>query len=408
LREIADNIQEMRLDIREGSLHIPWSKQPIQNVRAGIVLTPDSLVLDEASFAYGKERFGLEGEIKSKQGEGSWLNLTHPRASLGSRFVYEPGSIRSGLWDITSDNSSFQLKGEITDINKLEVRLTGTGNVDFGEFEDFLRKAHPSAAQLKIPEPAEMDLEAEGPLTSMRNLKTRFRLRLPELAFSDATQLEDIEADLSWDSNTLECTYAKANIFGGEARLTGSASAKPFKKPALDLSVFIQNMDLGRAAPVLGIPGEKLSGTVNLDLKLNGLWGRADFLQGSGHFQVLNGHLWETPLYAELHKLSFVTIDGMERLTFKRADGSFIISDGKLITEDMILRSRLINLHLRGTVGFNGALDLLAISRFSSGLLQETDALGGLAPTVIAAAEEQIPHHHISGTLAKPVRTKLN
>ena len=126
-------------------------------------------------------------------------------------------------------------------------------------------------------------------------------------------------------------------------------------------------------------------------------------ITGYGNFTIFDGQLWITPMFKELEKLSFVTIEGIGELEFNQANGSFTIEDQSIYSEDLVLSSRLIDIHVRGKIGFDRSLDLKVISRFSSGLINESYDLGGLAPTVINMAEKKITQYRITGALQDPV-----
>ena len=109
-----------------------------------------------------------------------------------------------------------------------------------------------------------------------------------------------------------------------------------------------------------------------------------------------------------LKKVAFLTIEGAENVVFNNANGSFTIADGGIRTDDVTLSSSLIDIHLSGRIGFDAALALNVVSRFTSGLIQEASEVGGLAPALINIAQGKITRYLITGTFKDPVFTPQN
>ena len=169
------------------------------------------------------------------------------------------------------------------------------------------------------------------------------------------------------------------------------------------MHIFTNETELSALAEQMDLPTEKLSATLNLDLVMRGDLNRAESITGFGNFQILGEHLWSTPLFKELENVSFVTIEGMDNLLFNRASGSFNIGDNHIYSEDSVLSSRLIDILIHGKIGFDKSLNLKLLSRFSSGLREESFQVGGFAPAVMNIAENKITQYRVTGTLDDPV-----
>ena len=174
-------------------------------------------------------------------------------------------------------------------------------------------------------------------------------------------------------------------------------------KPLFKLHIFTQDTNLALISKHWDALNDKISGLLQLDLVLEGQYQEAESLTGHGNFRIFGGQLWRTPVFKELKQLSFLTIEGIDDLEFNQASGSFTIGDEHVHSEDWILSSRLIDIHVRGRIGFDRSLDLDVVSRFSSSLINESYEVGGLAPTMINIAENKITRYRITGVLEDPV-----
>jgi len=97
----------------------------------------------------------------------------------------------------------------------------------------------------------------------------------------------------------------------------------------------------------------------------------------------------------------------MDHVEFTSASGSFKIADDYIYSDDSILSSHLINIYLKGRIGFNQSLDIQIITRFTPSLINETHALGGFAPAILNIAETKITQYRVTGSLNDPRTTAI-
>lgn len=117
-----------------------------------------------------------------------------------------------------------------------------------------------------------------------------------------------------------------------------------------------------------------LRGQSNLAGVMNGwlfLWGKGrseDQLKGRGELQIAPAALYELPLFVKI--FSSLRLDAGDRTAFERADVRYNIANSRYNFEAIHLIGNAINLHGRGYVRFDGAMQLDFYSMLSRNRIQ--------------------------------------
>lgn len=401
--ELTQNIRSIRLDIRNGRLEPKPLKSPVTDLN-GTITVQDMRVFgtDDLFFRHGKDQYTLSGQFSSMPGGLGRANLATQKWEAGARFRTFPDRIEFSTLTLQSGSSHAGASGTVTLLKNpvvdADFRMHAVTERLAADWQD----QWPWLKNLKLKGVIDGKGHVHGSFKSLNGLRLRLEAKSPRLTYADTLTFEPIEADLRLESGILEILYAKAGFYGGEARATGRADLTNLVKPYFETHVFTQDTNLAKLSEKLPAVKNKFSGTLNLDLVLSGIMTDVRSFKGRGNFRVSDGQLWQTELFKRLKKVAFVTIEGAENIIFNRADGSFTIADGGLHTEDCTLSSSLIDVHFSGRIGFDAALALNVVSRFTSGIIREASEVGGLTPVLINIAENKITRYLIQGTLKDP------
>lgn len=404
--ELTRNIRTIRLDIRDGSLKPLPLKTPVTEINGSVLIEDLRLfTANDLFFRHAKEGYTLNGQFNNVNGGLGRLNVNTSKWDAGARFRYYPDrlefstfTLESGLSHAGGSGTVFIQKEPIIDAAFRAHLVTDRLAADW-------QNVWPWMKNLKLKGTIDSEGSIRGTLKKFNGLRVQARARSQRLAYNGMFIFEPIETDLLLDSGKLNVNYARAGFYGGEARANGRADFTDPKRPYFEAHVFTQDTNLAKFCQNLDFIKNKFSGTLNLDLELAGVMNDVKSLKGSGNFRVSDGEIWQTELFKRLKKVAFLTIEGAENVVFNNANGSFTIADGGIQTDDVTLSSSLIDIHLSGRIGFNAALALNVVSRFTSGIIQEASEVGGLAPALIHIAENKITRYLITGTFKDPTFT---
>jgi hypothetical protein len=130
--------------------------------------------------------------------------------------------------------------------------------------------------------------------------------------------------------------------------------------------------------------------------------------RGEGAVSITKGMLLQTAdEFREMGNLPLLKVEGLDLVTFEELAAKFQIRDRKIHTKDLTLLGDSVDLSLEGTIGLDGALDLLMDIQFSDEVMQGAMITGGFAPMVVRQADVAIPQHHVGGTLTEPKTEKM-
>lgn len=99
------------------------------------------------------------------------------------------------------------------------------------------------------------------------------------------------------------------------------------------------------------------SGTLKLNVSVQGQTRDTKTIKGGGSFQIKDGNIWQLKPLKGLG--TFLFIPRFELLTFTSALGDFYIQDGYASTDNLELNSAELGLIAEGKIGFDGELDFV-------------------------------------------------
>ncbi|MBI2438329.1 MAG: hypothetical protein HYV36_05910 [Lentisphaerae bacterium] len=154
------------------------------------------------------------------------------------------------------------------------------------------------------------------------------------------------------------------------------------------------------ARDLLGLPAEQHRGTFAGALELEGALGSdaGQSALGHGWIKIDGSRLFQIPLFGGLSEFLGRIVPGLNlfmRLTDARA--SFVIADGKLHSDDIVIAGEVITLTGKGDYHWNGELDFAVQVK----LLKKDSLLGGVVQTALAPLTKML-EFRLTGTLEDP------
>jgi hypothetical protein len=404
MKDLAHNIHLIKIEARDATLQPKMLKTPISDINGTLrIQNLRVFETDDLFFKHAKEDYTLSGQINSAPGGVGRLHVKQKKWEANARFRLYPDRAEFSTFTLESGASYAGATGTIRNFSQPAVDADFRAHLlPDGLAADWQNRVT-WLKSLKLKGIVDATGTIKGPLQVPAQLHLKLKANSARLVYSDMVIFEPIETDLAYDAGILDISYAKAGFYGGEARATAKADFTNPAKPYFESHVFTQDTDLKKFCEKLDFIKNKFSGTLNTDVVLQGYLNDAKSIKGHGNFRASQGQLWQTELFKRLKKVMFLTIEGAENLMFNTADGSFKIENGGIQSEDCVLSSNIIDVHLNGRIGFDSKLALSVISRFTSSIIKETYEVGGLAPALMNIAEKKITPYRVSGTLKDPV-----
>lgn len=404
--ELTKNIRKISIEVRKGRLAPDPLKSPLTDINGDLRIEDMSVLsAEDLFFRHADSDYTLSGQYNTAPGGAGRLSLATRKWEVGARFRSFPDRVEFSTLTVESGPSHAGASGTLLLLKDPVINADFRAHAVTERLAADWQKELPWLKGLKLKGVIDGKGHFQGSWKKLTGFQLRLEANSKRLTYADLLTFEPIEADLRLNSGILEILYAKAGLYGGEARATGRADLTNLKRPYFETHVFTTDTDLARLSASFPAIKNKFSGLLNLDVTLSGLLNDPKTFTGHGSFRASDGELWETELFKRLRKVAFVTIEGAEKVIFNKAVGSFTVQNGGLNTEDLTLSSKLIDIHFTGRIGFDATVALNVVSRFTSDIIQEASEVGGLTPALINIAENKITRYLISGTLKEPTFT---
>lgn len=404
LSAISQNIQSIQLGVEHGSVSLkkPFSKK-LTDISGKIEIKNERYFFKSLTFKCNDRPFSFMGELDKSGSSNSKFEIRSKEMKATVDSLWDDNAVVLNKVQIQAPGILSNFKGVISNLKVGEMDINGDAELNTSKLKLTFKELGFKNQLAGIPiGTMKSTFELNGIISNLETLKGSIKLSSPLVTFFNFP-LQTVEVDANLQRKVLNIPFLRGLMGGGEVRGKGQIDFALEGAPYFQLHAFADKVDLSQFIASAGIDYKKTEGVLHLDTMLEGYFNKAESIQGTGHFRALGGTIWETDRYSKLGNIPFLRIDGIRDVVFRSADGSFSVKNGRIVSEDIVLNSRNINLHLRGVLEIGGLLNFDLISRFSPSLIKETQQLGNVASTVIRIAEEKISQYKILGTLTNPI-----
>jgi hypothetical protein len=139
----------------------------------------------------------------------------------------------------------------------------------------------------------------------------------------------------------------------------------------------LEAVDIALFARDTIVAGRPLAGRLSGEIEFSGSSGDLATLRGKGRLEIVDGNLWEVPLFLQLMRvLNLGPLPAQEM--FHSGSVRFRVADQRVWLDDFLFHSDSVTLSGSGWVKFDGKIDLLIDTEFSTAILSEIPGLNEL------------------------------
>jgi hypothetical protein len=246
-------------------------------------------------------------------------------------------------------------------------------------------------------EPPEGHVAGVVPLKGVAGTDMRFDLKGGPFSWQNFN-LGFIEGRVHWREETVELSGIEADFYGGTAR--GDAHFDFTGKRDADFQFNIQVEDSDIQPLVVDV----FHSTNRLEGRLSGVLtvtqgDTGDFGSwfGHGNARLEDGYLWSVPIFGIVSPLLDLFLPGLGNSRAKEAEGTYVITNSVIRTEDLMIHTSNMRLLYAGTINFQGDVDAVAEAE----ILRDTVLVGELVSTLLTPLSKAMVIE-IGGTLNQP------
>ena len=390
------------LDIINGQLDWDKFKVRLRDISGRINFDQNQLTWQDLNFYFGDLPCKTGGMLKDYAAPSVNLTLSSRDLALKTSF-----SIKDKLLNLAEFNAEY-LKSEvwikgsinIADAPASIAHLNLDSRIDLAAMEkllgglklDFAAMKPQGTLSLKanlngeLNNPTACDIEVviEGPLFSLYGFKGS-NLIVNYLQRGGLGELQGLSFDFY------------GGIVSSQAKINLSSANFPYR-----IEAAVDNVSLEELKSDTTLKDKPLAGMVKASANFSGFWRDISKLGGNGRLFITDGNLWQLDLFKGLG--SFVFARDFANIVFSDGSCSFIVSDRHVYSEDIKLKSSIVNLVGTADIGFDSSLN----AALDVEVLDENVPLTGTfkdVATAIIGSAGRFGVIKVSGTLSKPQYT---
>ena len=214
----------------------------------------------------------------------------------------------------------------------------------------------------------------------------------------------NLTGTVRWLKQSLVLTNLVAQLYDGSGAGGGDLDFRPANHACdFDFSFAVTNINLHLLAADLSTNKNnlegRLSGTVLVTNASSADWRSWN---GGGSVSLHDGLLWDVPMFAFMSPVLNTVSPGLGNSRAKEAAADFVITNGVITTDSLLIQSTTMRLQYAGTVDLQQKVD----ARVTAQLLRNVPLVGSLVSAVLMPVSE-IFKCRVTGELGAPVVTPV-
>lgn len=215
---------------------------------------------------------------------------------------------------------------------------------------------------------------------------------------------QNLSANLTTRVDKRQNIKLNATLYDGQLTLDATLSPTAKDLP-IDISANLSELNLMKLKDNFQkLENKDFSGLLYANTKFSGPLSNSSALKGTGAILITDGKLLELETLKGIWKVLFnnLLVSDYRNITFTQARATFKIADGKIITEDLILKSVPADISAQGWVGFNNTLNFDVIADVRETPLITSSAIQAVPTTIISQVAKNVVGIKLTGSLTNP------
>ncbi len=212
-------------------------------------------------------------------------------------------------------------------------------------------------------------------------------------------QLNNINSDMALIGDKLYIYNLHSDFYKGTFHMDSYMDLdNPI--PPFSIDANIKGMDVYDFSTTSSLVEKDISGICNANIKLKGTIGVTNSLYGKSWIEIKNANLWESKIFKGIATVLF--IPKLEKVVFTDAYGVIQIKNSRYYTDNFKLVSKVMELSIKGGLGFDNTIDSTVKIRFKKELIQESTWFSKISSILLESAGWFIGSIKITGDMKEP------
>ncbi len=373
--------------------------KPITSINGTLISKANSATLKDFSGIYDDKKYALNGDITNFKTPQFNLALLSEDLNLKTNFVLQEALATLSKFEGKYKNIKFNLFGAVSDFKDPLLNVYGSIALDINELKNYLPQKN---VELLTKNEVSGELSAKfyfaGKWKDQKTWAMELKVGSPQLQVKKL-KFDDCYLEYKFKDNFVSMPTIAARPYGGNL-VANVAIDYAQKNPQYAIELDIKDVDISKWKNDTELKKYDLRGLFYANAEFGGFGNNIETLRGKGRFAIVNGKLWELPVFAGLANILF--IPGVDKIVFREARGSFTVGNKAIYTSDTEIHATEMNLVYDGSVDFDGNLDFSVTAAFAKNLLATPTGLGPLRDLLLDQAGNYIGDIKLKGTLKEP------
>lgn len=385
------------LEMTDASVAFRQTKEALDEVSGTFEFTSNQLSWADAVFRYKGTDYRASGALTNFKTPGVQLKLTSENIAIDTVFAINDKLFNFSKFSGRYLNTTFALNGslDLSDPDKkgaCYAEMTGVINLDPEDLKEPLKKFKDKLEKIKPKGDIRAEIGLKGDIKDLKSCWIDAKLSSEGLSLYDL-KMQNTTLNYSQKNGSGDILFMRSFLYGGSMGLTGKI-AWASKDVPYSLDANIENIKIEKLKSDTAFKDKDISGSVNMQIRLNGFSNDIARLKGRGRAVVSNGKLWQLNLFRGLGVLLFSS--DFSNVIFKEGHGDIIVEDKAVFVDNFDFKSGLVDLYGSMKLGFDKSVSGSVKAEFSD------EALDTTAQKNIVTALGQYSVIQLSGTLNDP------
>jgi len=369
-------------------------KDKLENVTGRFRFVPNQVSWDDIGFRYHDARYRSSGALTDFKAPGVRMKLSSEDVSLEAAFAVNGKAFNFSKLTGKYLDSGFSVRGSLdaSDPARLPADIEGSLNIDLEDLKKASGKLKEKIERARPEGMVKTEFSLKGDLRDLKTCAVDAKISSDELSLY-GLKLATSTMNYSQKDGAGDILFMKSFFYGGSTAATGridwAAPDSPYR-----FDVEIDGIRVERFKADTSFKDKDIAGSVKLRAKLKGFLADAGRLSGEGKISVTDGKLWQLNLFQGLGVLLFTS--DFNNIIFKEGRCDFTIADKAIYTDELTLKSELLDLYGPVRIGFDNSVSATLKAEFPEDVFESN------ARTNIKAAIGKFTYIEVAGTLKEP------
>ncbi|MFA5286887.1 MAG: DUF3971 domain-containing protein [Candidatus Omnitrophota bacterium] len=384
------------LDIVNAIIKLDQINDPIQEVSGRLDFTSDQLQAKEVNFKYQGLPYKLSLLINNFKSPVVGLDLTSEDLAVKTNFTVDKAKANISVFSGKYLNSDFNLTGNL-DTSSSDADISGVLNIKLRDLKKPLVKFKGLMDRISPEGDLQVKFTLSGAIKDIKNCAIESQISSPQISLY-GLKGGGFYCGYSQQSGIMDVPFLNLSFYGGTVNASAKANLKSDDLP-YSVNLSMQGVRLEELKSDIGAKDKDISGTMQGEVKADGLYKDLSKLTGTGKLSITKGKLWELNIFKGLGKVLFTK--DFAQMVFYEGSCSFIIQDSFILTKDLMLKSNMACLSGLVKLGFNSSIDASLNIDIIDNLIPLDGTFKEITTAVIGNADK-FATINITGTLSDP------